>query len=73
MLSRAATGLARTACGLGEAGLFALGKVWPSVSQGRVIVETAHRPWPLPDGQWLMAQTWEDLLFAHWHDGTAGH
>jgi uncharacterized protein YqjF (DUF2071 family) len=27
---------------------------------------TAHRPWPLPPGPWLMAQTWERLLFAHW-------
>ncbi|MDB4893755.1 MAG: hypothetical protein JWN15_17, partial [Firmicutes bacterium] len=27
---------------------------------------TAHRPWPLPSGPWLMAQTWERLLFAHW-------
>jgi uncharacterized protein YqjF (DUF2071 family) len=27
---------------------------------------TAHRPWPLPDGRWLMGQTWADLLFAHW-------
>jgi uncharacterized protein len=25
-----------------------------------------HRPWPPPDGPWLMGQTWEDLLFAHW-------
>lgn len=25
-----------------------------------------HRPWPLPEGQWAQAQTWEDLLFAHW-------
>jgi uncharacterized protein YqjF (DUF2071 family) len=25
-----------------------------------------HRPWPLPSGGWLMAQTWEELLFAHW-------
>jgi hypothetical protein len=25
-----------------------------------------HRPWPLPQGRWLMGQTWEDLLFAHW-------
>ena len=25
-----------------------------------------HRPWPLPSGAWLMAQTWQDLLFAHW-------
>ena len=27
---------------------------------------TEHRPWPLPSRQWLMAQTWERLLFAHW-------
>lgn len=25
-----------------------------------------HRPWPLPDGPWVMEQTWHDLLFAHW-------
>jgi uncharacterized protein YqjF (DUF2071 family) len=25
-----------------------------------------HRPWPLPSGPWVMAQTWHDLLFAHW-------
>jgi uncharacterized protein YqjF (DUF2071 family) len=27
---------------------------------------TAHRPWPLPRGPWIMIQTWHDLLFAHW-------
>jgi uncharacterized protein YqjF (DUF2071 family) len=26
----------------------------------------AHRPWPLPSGPWIMAQSWHDLLFAHW-------
>jgi len=26
----------------------------------------AHRPWPLPAGPWVMAQSWHDLLFAHW-------
>jgi uncharacterized protein YqjF (DUF2071 family) len=25
-----------------------------------------HRPWPLPPGPWVMAQSWHDLLFAHW-------
>jgi uncharacterized protein len=25
-----------------------------------------HRPWPAPKAPWLMAQTWHDLLFAHW-------
>lgn len=28
--------------------------------------EVAHRPWPLPTGPWIMAQRWNDLLFAHW-------
>ena len=25
-----------------------------------------HRPWPMPDGPWLMTQTWHDLAFLHW-------
>ena len=25
-----------------------------------------HRPWPLPDRPWLIFQSWQDLLFAHW-------
>jgi uncharacterized protein YqjF (DUF2071 family) len=31
-----------------------------------VLQEVAHRPWPLPEGPWVMAQSWHDLLFAHW-------
>jgi uncharacterized protein YqjF (DUF2071 family) len=31
-----------------------------------IVNETAHRPWPLPDGPWIMTQSWHDLLFAHW-------
>lgn len=27
---------------------------------------TDDRPWPLPSGPWIMEQTWERLLFAHW-------
>jgi uncharacterized protein YqjF (DUF2071 family) len=34
--------------------------------QAAVESETAHRPWPVPDEPWTMAQTWDDLLFAHW-------
>jgi uncharacterized protein len=30
------------------------------------LTHTAHRPWPLPSGPWIMAQSWHDLLFAHW-------
>ena len=26
-----------------------------------ILYATAHRPWPLPNGQWLMTQTWNDL------------
>ena len=33
----------------------------------RSIVEsTAHRPWPMPSASWLMTQSWNSLLFAHW-------
>ena len=28
-----------------------------------------HRPWPLPRVPWIMRQTWNDLLFAHWSLG----
>jgi uncharacterized protein YqjF (DUF2071 family) len=28
--------------------------------------KTDHRPWPVPAGPWVMTQTWNDLLFAHW-------
>jgi uncharacterized protein YqjF (DUF2071 family) len=34
--------------------------------QAHVLEETSHRPWPLPDAQWVQAQTREDVLFAHW-------
>jgi uncharacterized protein len=52
--------------GAADVGEAALSGAAPSTSQGRVVTETAHRPWPLPPGRWAMAQTWEDLLFAHW-------
>ncbi len=29
-------------------------------------LHTDHRPWPVPNIPWIMKQTWEDLLFAHW-------
>ncbi|MBW3624092.1 MAG: DUF2071 domain-containing protein, partial [Armatimonadetes bacterium] len=25
-----------------------------------------HRPWPLPEGPWLMEQKWNRVLFIHW-------
>jgi uncharacterized protein YqjF (DUF2071 family) len=36
------------------------------LSQARVIDQTENRPWRVPHRPWLMAQTWRDLLFAHW-------
>jgi uncharacterized protein len=31
-----------------------------------ILSQTAHRPWPVPTGRWIMEQGWYDLLFAHW-------
>jgi uncharacterized protein len=31
-----------------------------------VLKSVDHRPWPLAEGPWIMEQTWNDLLFAHW-------
>lgn len=40
--------------------------------QASALAETEHRPWPLPEGAWVLAQTCGDLLFAHWRvDGDA--
>jgi uncharacterized protein YqjF (DUF2071 family) len=36
------------------------------LAQSAALRDTGHRPWPLPDAPWIMGQTWEDLLFAHW-------
>ena|SRR5438876_2421095 len=32
----------------------------------QVLNQVQHRPWPLPVAPWVMAQSWHDLLFAHW-------
>jgi uncharacterized protein len=50
----------------GERLLRTTAPVMSSHAQGQVLRETGHRPWPLPSSPWLMAQTWENLLFAHW-------
>lgn len=31
-----------------------------------MLERTAHRPWPMPAGPWLMTQSWHDLAFVHW-------
>lgn len=34
--------------------------------QRHALRELAHRPWPIPTGPWILAQSWERQLFAHW-------
>jgi uncharacterized protein len=31
-----------------------------------ILDDVAHRPWKMPERPWVMTQTWNDLLFAHW-------
>lgn len=62
MIRRAVAALA----GLGEAVISAAPGLPAELSQATVIHQTENRPWPVPSGPWLMAQTWRDLLFAHW-------
>src|SRR5262245_59579189 len=36
------------------------------MSAAAILDEIGHRPWPLPSGPWVIEQTWQDVLFAHW-------
>jgi uncharacterized protein len=53
-------------------GMITLRRMWrpadlaAAVRQRGTLGERDHRPWPLPDRPWVMGQTWEHLLFAHW-------
>jgi uncharacterized protein YqjF (DUF2071 family) len=59
--------LLRTIAGAAELAVSPIGLIADEVPRQRAALrETAHRPWPLPEGPWLMGQTWYDLLFAHW-------
>jgi uncharacterized protein len=31
-----------------------------------ILQQLSHRPYPLPEGPWIMRQIWSHLLFAHW-------
>jgi uncharacterized protein len=55
-----------TAAAASERLIAALPNAPAELSQSHVVGETSNRPWPLPESPWLMAQTWRDLLFAHW-------
>ncbi|MCI0351970.1 MAG: DUF2071 domain-containing protein [Acidobacteriales bacterium] len=35
-------------------------------STDHILQVAEHRPFPLPSGPWVMQQSWNDLLFAHW-------
>ena len=56
----------------GEVAFARLPGAGPDLTQSRVIGQTANRPWPVPREPWVMAQTWRDLLFAHWAVPPAG-
>jgi uncharacterized protein YqjF (DUF2071 family) len=39
--------------------------------QARSLDVTEHRPWPLPERPWVLAETCRDQLFAHWRVSAA--
>ena len=41
------------------------------ISPAAILADTAHRPWPVPRGPWVMEQGWYNLLFAHWRVAAA--
>lgn len=36
------------------------------VTAGSLLYEVEHRPWPPPDAQWLLSQSWNDLFMLHY-------
>jgi hypothetical protein len=36
-----------------------------SIAGQRILSQTAHRPWPLPETRWVMFMRWHDLVFLH--------
>jgi uncharacterized protein len=57
----------RSVTGAAEAAITPLGAISADLREQQAAPrEVAHRPWPLPDAPWVMGQTWQDLLFAHW-------
>ena len=38
----------------------------PVTDPNAILRDAAHRPWPLPSSPWLMFQSWQRQLFAHW-------
>lgn len=61
-----ALGLGGLVQGAAEMALRPATLVSDSFRQRGVLAEADHRPWALPPRPWFMAQSWIDLLFAHW-------
>src|SRR5713101_7734198 len=36
------------------------------MNTGAILQQHAHRQIPLPEGEWMLRQSWRELLFAHW-------
>lgn len=36
------------------------------MKNNEIIAHTKHRPFPLPQGPWIMKQGWNEVLLAHW-------
>src|SRR5260370_17338190 len=36
------------------------------MNSGAILQKHAHRQTPLPRGEWMLRQSWRELLFAHW-------
>jgi uncharacterized protein YqjF (DUF2071 family) len=41
-----------------------MSEINPSITG--LLDHTAHRPWSVPTSPWVFAQSWRNLLFAHW-------
>jgi uncharacterized protein YqjF (DUF2071 family) len=37
-----------------------------SIDATAILSADKHRPWALPAGEWVLRQSWRDLLFVHW-------
>jgi uncharacterized protein YqjF (DUF2071 family) len=56
----------RTKCRDSTRQIYSMSLFGDAAAQARTLSEVAHRPWPLNPDPWLMGQTWQRLLFAHW-------
>jgi uncharacterized protein len=56
----------QVATDMAEAAIVSLAGRSQAAAQAQGLRSRAHRPWPVPDRPWAQAQTWRDLLFAHW-------